>query len=77
MVMVVGVLFSLFAYLVFTVLFLTMYGLKKPVHSEKHQMSDRGSPMAEWLSLCAPLRRPRVLLVQMLGADMAPLVRPL
>src|SRR3712207_4387445 len=34
------------------------------------------SPMAEWLSLCAPLQRPRVLPVRFLGADMAPLIRP-
>ena len=29
--------------------------------------------VAEWLSLCAPLRQPRV---RILGANMAPLVRP-
>ena len=28
--------------------------------------------MAQWLSLCAPLWRPRVSLVQILGTDMAP-----
>ena len=33
-------------------------------------------PVAEWLSLHAPLRRPRVLLVQILGVDMAPLIKP-
>ena len=33
-------------------------------------------PAAEWLSSRALLRRPRVSLVQILGADMAPLVRP-
>ena len=33
-------------------------------------------PMAKWLSLRAPLRWPRVLLVWILGADMALLVRP-
>ena len=33
-------------------------------------------PMTEWLSLQAPLQWPRVSLVQILGADMAPLVRP-
>ena len=33
-------------------------------------------PVAEWLSLRAPLRWPRVSLVRILGADMAPLVRP-
>ena len=33
---------------------------------------------APWLSgcLCAPLQRPRVLLVRILGTDMALLVRP-
>ena len=34
------------------------------------------SPVAEWLSSHAPVRWPRVLLVQILGADMAPLIRP-
>ena len=33
-------------------------------------------PVAEWLSSCTLLRRPRVSLVRILGADMAPLVRP-
>ena len=33
-------------------------------------------PVAEWLSSRVPLRRPRVSLVRILGADMAPLVRP-
>ena len=33
-------------------------------------------PMAEWLSSRALLRRPRVLLVQTLGMDMALLIRP-
>ena len=32
--------------------------------------------MAEWLSSHAPFGRPRVLLVQILGADTAPLIRP-
>ena len=35
------------------------------------------SPVAEGLSSRAPLRRPRVSLVRILGADMAQLVRPL
>ena len=30
------------------------------------------SPVAEWLSLRAPLRQPRVSLVQILGVDMTP-----
>ena len=34
---------------------------------------QRAGPVAEWLSSHAPLQRPRV---QILGADMAPLVRP-
>ena len=33
------------------------------------------SPMAEWLSSHAPLQQPRVSLVRILGADLAPLVR--
>ena len=34
------------------------------------------SCVAEWLSLHAPLQRPRVSLVWILGADMTPLIRP-
>ena len=33
-------------------------------------------PMAEWLSSRSLLQRPRVPLVQILGMDMAPLIRP-
>ena len=33
-------------------------------------------PVAEWLSLRAPLGQPRVSLVQILGVDMALLIRP-
>ena len=33
-------------------------------------------PVAEWLSLYAPLQQPRVSLVWILGVDMAPLIRP-
>ena len=33
-------------------------------------------PMAHWLSSCAPLWRPRVSPVSVLGADLAPLIRP-
>ena len=33
-------------------------------------------PMAEWLSSHAPLQWPRISLVQILGADMAPLISP-
>ena len=34
------------------------------------------SPMAEWFKLMAPLWKPRVLPVQILGVDKAPLIRP-
>ena len=34
------------------------------------------SPAAQWLSSCAPLRRPRVSPVWILGTDMAPLIKP-
>ena len=34
-------------------------------------MRHGAGPMAEWLGSCAPLRQPRVLLVRILGADMA------
>ena len=37
---------------------------------------EGASPLAKWLSSHAPRQRPRVSLVQILGADMAPLVRP-
>ena len=33
-------------------------------------------PVAEWLSSHAPLWRPRVSLVEILGADLALLIRP-
>ena len=33
-------------------------------------------PVAKWLSLHDPLQRPRVSLVQILGVDMALLIRP-
>ena len=33
-------------------------------------------PVAEWLSSCTPLRRPRVLPVGILGADITPLIVP-
>ena len=36
----------------------------------------RASLLAEWLSSCALLQWPRVSLVQILGTDMAPLIRP-
>ena len=38
-----------------------------------HEMG--AGPMAEWLSLRPLLQQPRVLLVLILGADMAPLVK--
>ena len=38
---------------------------------------ERGaSPVAEWLSSCAPLQRPRISLVRILEADIALLIRP-
>ena len=40
-----------------------------------HQKNAAG-PVAEWVSSSAPLRQPRVSRVQILGADMALLVRP-
>ena len=39
-------------------------------------IDEGASLLAEWLSSRAPLQRPRVLLVRILGADMAPLIRP-
>ena len=33
-------------------------------------------PLSEWLSSRAPLWQPRVLLVQILGTDLAPLIKP-
>ena len=46
-------------------------------HSEqvtgKNKTLSGAGPVAEWLSSCAPLWRPRVLPVWILGADMAPL----
>ena len=39
-------------------------------------ISSGAGPVAEWLSSCTPLRRPRVSLVRILGTDMAPLIRP-
>ena len=43
----------------------------------KYENNHTGAgPMAEWLSSCAPLRQPMVSPVQILGGEMAPLVRP-
>ena len=33
-------------------------------------------PLAEWLSSCAPRRRPRILQVRILGAGLAPIIKP-
>ena len=41
----------------------------------KHREAGAG-PVAQWLSSRTPLWQPRVLLVQILGADLAPLIRP-
>ena len=38
--------------------------------------NEGASPVAKWLSSRAPLRRPRVSPVWILGADMAPLIMP-
>ena len=40
------------------------------------KLQTRGQPRGKWLSLRALLWWPRVLLVWILGADMAPLIRP-
>ena len=42
----------------------------------KNNCSHGVSPVAEWLSFCALLRWLRVSLVQILGTDMAPLIKP-
>ena len=49
---------------------------KRTMHWYEQQFTKRNlgaGSMAEWLSSPAPLRRPRV---QILDSDMAPLVRP-
>ena len=43
---------------------------------ENIEMFSRVGPVAEWLSLRAPILRPRVLPVRILGADTAPLIKP-
>ena len=48
---------------------------KSPLVTSKNSPEWAG-PMANWLSLSAPLRQPRVSPVQTLGADMAPLIKP-
>ena len=40
------------------------------------RVCGRSRPLAEWLSSRTLLRQPRVSLVQILGMDMAPLIRP-
>ena len=40
------------------------------------EMVIGASPVAEWLSSYTPLQQPRVLLVQILGADMALFIKP-
>ena len=43
----------------------------------KNKLRNQGAgPVAEWLSSRAPFQQPRVLLVQILGTNMAPLIRP-
>ena len=45
-------------------------------HSNSKECSLGAGPVAEWVSSRTPLWRPRVSLVWILGADMAPLIRP-
>ena len=40
------------------------------------KMCGGAGPVAKWLSSHSPLRRPRVSPLQVLGVDMAPLIRP-
>ena len=63
----------------------TMYSIFLPYKSPcrtsynnvHEEISKYGAgPVAEWLSSRALLRRPRVSAVQILGVDMAPLIRP-
>ena len=51
-------------------------GRRDPQNSNLEKTTIGADPMAEGLSSHAPLRRPRVPLVQILGADLAPLIRP-
>ena len=39
-------------------------------------LTPGASPRAQWLSSRAPLQRPRISLVRILDADLAPLIRP-
>ena len=39
-------------------------------------LGSGAGPMAEWLSSHTPLQQPRVSQVQILGVDMAPLIKP-
>ena len=65
---------------------LKLKGLRKLYHTDPNVgktagvaivISDRGAgPVAEWLSSCTPLQWARVSPVQILGEDMAPLVKP-
>ena len=43
--------------------------------TENRRLGQGAGPVAEWLSLLTPLGQPRVLLVQILGADMALLIK--
>ena len=51
-------------------------GKKRGKNDNKNKRNAGAGPMAEWLSSHAPLWQPRVLPVQILGVDMAPLIRP-
>ena len=48
--------------------------MEKKILSKKH--NPGAGPVADWLSSLALLQRPRVSLVRILGADMAPLIKP-
>ena len=50
--------------------------LHPPLQMPVRSPGCRAGPVAKWMSLCAPLQRPRVLPVRILGTDMAPLIRP-
>ena len=47
---------------------------RSPGNDDKN-LNGGGCPVAEWLSLRSPLQRPRVSLVQILGTDIAPLIK--
>ena len=44
--------------------------------NQDQKLQKGAGPVAEWSSSRAPLRQLKVSLVQILGVDMAPLIRP-